>query len=278
MNSPCKYFGGKNGMFNQIIKHFPKNGTYNTYIEPFGGSYAIGFHTPVDRIAPIEIYNDLYNNVYSLFKVLSDERWFAEFKRLCDLSYYNEQMRKDYKEDLKRDDLGIIERAFKFFYVNRSSHNGIGGFSMNRVIRRGMAKSVSDYLSTVDRLPEIHDRLSRVTVYNRDAIEIMEKFNQPNVFMYLDPPYVLSTRSSAERYAVDMTDEQQEAFINTCIDSKAKLLISGYDCDLYNKLIDNGFTKASFTVNTIDGARNPKTKVESLWLNYEIDDTKEENN
>lgn len=278
MNSPIKYFGGKNSMFNQIIKHFPKNGTYNTYIEPFGGSYAIGFHTPADRIAPIEIYNDLYSNVYSLFKVLADEGLFAQFKRLCDLSYYNEEIRSVFKEDLKRDDLTDLERAFRFFYVNRSSHNGIGGFSMNMVVRRNMAKSVSDYLSTVDRLTEIHQRLSKVMIYNRDAFDLMEKYSRDNVFMYVDPPYVLSTRSSAERYAVDMTDEQQERLIDICANSKAKLLISGYDCELYDKLLDNGFTKASFTVNTIDGARNPKTKVESLWLNYEIDDTKEENN
>lgn len=268
MNSAIRFFGGKNGMFNNILEHFPENGTYNIYVEPFGGSFAVGFHTPEEQIAPIEIYNDLYSNVYSLFKVLADEEKFKEFKRLCDLTYYCEEMRSQYKEDLKQDDMDDLERAFKFFYVNRTSHNGIGGFSVNRVIRRGMAKSVSDYLSTVDRLQEVHDRLSRVTVFKRDAIEIMEKFNQDNVFMYLDPPYVLSTRSSAERYAVDMTDEQQEMFIETCINSNAKLLISGYDNEMYDKLTDNGFRKVNFEVNTITGARIPKTKTETLWLNY----------
>lgn len=277
MNSICRYFGGKNGMFNNILRYFPQKGTYNTYIEPFGGSFAIGFHTPEDQIAPIEIYNDLYSNVYSLFKVLADETQFEEFRRLCDLSLYSEEMRAIYKEDLKREDLTDVERAFRFFYVNRTSHNGIGGFSMNRVIRRGMAKSVSDFLSTIDRLKEVHDRLSKVTVLKRDAIELMDKYSQPNVFMYLDPPYVLSTRSSAERYAVDMTDEEQERFIDACIRSKAKLLVSGYDCELYNKLLENGFSKSLFEVNTIDGARNPKTKTETVWMNYDID-TKEENN
>ena len=63
MNSVCKWFGGKNSMFNNILEQFPDKGTYDTYIEPFGGSFAIGFHTPEDKIAPIEIYNDLYNNV-----------------------------------------------------------------------------------------------------------------------------------------------------------------------------------------------------------------------
>lgn len=268
MKSPVKYFGGKGTMFRNIIEQFPEKGSYNTYIEPFAGSFSIGLHTPDDLIAPIEIYNDLYNNVYSLFKVLSDERWFAEFKRLCDLSYYNEQMRKDYKEDLKRDDLGIIERAFKFFYVNRSSHNGIGGFSVNRVIRRNMAKSVSDYLSTIDRLPELHQRMAKVMVFNRDAFDLMREYDGENVFMYLDPPYVLSTRNSTARYNVDMTNGQQEEFVDICINAKSKLLISGYDNELYDKLLDNGFTKVNFEVNTVDGKRNPKTKVETLWKNY----------
>ena len=268
MNSIVKYFGGKNGMFNNIIEHFPEKGSYDTYIEPFGGSFAIGFHTPEELIAPVEIYNDLYSNVYSLFKVLANEEQFKEFKRMCDLSLYCEEIRSQYKEELKRDDLSDVERAFMFFYVNRTSHNGIGGFSMNRVVRRGMSKSVSDYLSTVDRLKEVHDRLSKVVVFKRDAIELMEKYNQNNVFMYLDPPYVLSTRSSAERYCVDMTDEQHNRFIEACINSKAKLLISGYDNELYDKLTDSGFKKVCFDVNTITGTRIPKTKTETLWLNY----------
>lgn len=267
MNSPIKYFGGKNGMFNKIVELFPESGTYDTYIEPFGGSFAIGFHTPEDRIAPIEIYNDLYNNVYCLFKVLTDKELFEQFKALCDCSYYNEYFRQEFKEKLKDNNLSELMRAYYFFYVNRSSHNGVGGFSMNRVVRRNMAKSVSDFMSTIDRLPEIHQRLSKVMVLCRDGIELMNEYSSPNVFMYCDPPYVLSTRTSA-RYVVDMTDEQQNSFIETCLRSKAKLLISGYDNELYNQLTDNGFTKLQFEVNTISGNRKPKTKVETLWKNY----------
>lgn len=42
MNAPIKYFGGKGQMFNKIIEHFPDSSTYDTYIEPFGGSFSIG--------------------------------------------------------------------------------------------------------------------------------------------------------------------------------------------------------------------------------------------
>ena len=268
MNSPVKWFGGKNSMFNNILAQFPEKGSYDTYIEPFGGSFGVGFHTPEDLIAPIEIYNDLYNNVYCLFKVLTDKELFEQFKALCDCSYYNEYLRQEFKEKLKEDNLPELMRAYYFFYVNRSSHNGIGGFSMNRVVRRNMAKSVSDFMSTIDRLPEIHQRLSKVMVLRRDGMKLMDEYSSPNVFIYADPPYVLSTRSSAERYVVDMTDEQQQEFIETCLRSKAKLLVSGYDNELYNKLTDNGFTKLQFEVNTISGNRKPKTKVETLWKNY----------
>ena len=48
----------------------------------------------------------------------------------------------------------------------------------------------------------------------------------------------------------------------------SKILISGYDCSLYNKLTSNGFTKIDFTVNTVDGKRTPKVKIESLYKNY----------
>ena len=185
MNAPIKYFGGKNLMFNEIKKYFPERESYNIYIEPFGGSYGVGLH--MDYVPPTEIYNDLEKNVYSLYKVLQDSKLFEEFRRKCELSPYCDELRKEYKDKLKNDDLSIVDRAYMFFYVNRTSHNGVGGFSVNSVIRRNSSKSISDFLSTIDRLPEIHQRLSNVIVTNKDGIELIEKYNTENVFLYLDP-------------------------------------------------------------------------------------------
>jgi len=266
MNAPIKYFGGKGTMFNNIIEYFPKRETYNTYIEPFGGSYSIGLKKdPVE----IEIYNDMEQNVYSLYKVLSDPYMYRIFKEKCDLALYSEDLRAEFKESLKCNDLPIVERAFCFFYVNRTSHNGVGGFSRNTYIRRGMSKSISDFLSSIDRLDVLHDRLSRVIVCNTDGMELIRKYNAPNVFIYCDPPYEQSTRTST-RYMVDMDRNGHIDFLNASIESKSKILISGYDCDLYDRLSENGFTKVSFEVKTIDGNFKPKTKTEYLYYNYQL--------
>lgn len=263
--TPIKYFGAKNTMFNKILEHFPESNTYNTYIEPFGGSYSLGLS--LTELPPIEIYNDLEKNVYSLYKVLSTGDLFKEFKEKCDLVLYSEDIRKEYKEKLKSEELSIIDRAFYFFYVNRTSHNGVGGFSKNTYVRRNMSKSISDFLSAVDRLPEIHDRLSRVIVTNTDGIELIKKYNQENVFLYCDPPYEQSTRTST-RYNVDMDREGHLEFLDAVINSKSKILISGYDCELYDTLVENGFEKIQFEVKTISGNFTPKTKIETLWKNY----------
>ncbi len=265
LQPPIKYFGGKNTMFKRILDEFPKADEYDIYIEPFAGSYGIGMK--IEPTPKMEIYNDLDKNVYSLYKVLQDAGMFTEFKRKCDFSYYSEDLRNEFKAELKNPELSTVDRAFKFFYVNRTSHNGIGGFSISSYIRRGMSKSNSDFLSAIDRLPELHDRLARLIVTNKDGVQLIERYDNERTMIYADPPYEQSTRTIT-RYDVDMNRDKHIDFLNAVIKSKSKILISGYDCELYDPLEENGFKKIAFNVNTVSGNREAKVKVETLWRNY----------
>jgi len=266
MHSIIRYFGGKgNGLCRIIYQCFPLKSEYEIYLEAFGGGASILLYK---EPFGIEIYNDLEKNVYSLFKVLSNKDLFTRFKELCDLSYYSLDLRNEYKKDLKNDQLDILERAYKFFYINRTSVNGLGGFSVATCIRRNMSKSVSDMLTTIDDLPAFHNRLSRVIIENTDGIELIKKYDRDKVFMYLDPPYAHETRTET-RYAVDMDDKQQKQLIDVLLGLKcAKVLLSGYDCKEYDRLVHNGWDKIQFKVKTQDGNRKPKIKTEILWKNY----------
>lgn len=267
MNAPIKYFGGKGGGFGlKIIEYFPDQDQFDNYIEPFAGAANVLLSK---EPSGVEIYNDLDRNVYSLFKVIASKELFPEFKRLCDLeAVYSRDLREEYKQALKKADLTMTERAYKFFYVNRTSVNGVGGFSVATCIRRNMSKSVSDLLSSIDSLMEIHDRLSHVIVENSDGIELIQKWDRPKTFIYADPPYHHDTRTEA-RYAVDMNNEQQKAFIDAVLGLKqAKILISGYNCPEYARLEKVGLEKIEIKVKTQDGNRKPKSKIEVLWRNY----------
>ena len=276
MKSPIRYYGGKGGMYKNILFHFPpfiysdkkccNNGDLPIYIEAYGGSASLLFHK---EKTPIEIYNDLEINVYNLFNVLSKKESYEKFKELCDLSIYSRKLFDEYIISLRIDELNEIERAFRFYYVNRVAYNGVGGFScIVNAVRRNMSKSISDMLSSIDCLDKIHQRLSSVIIENKNAIELIRKYDQKNVFFYLDPPYHHSKRTSA-RYDLDMNDEQQYELIETLISLKnAKVLISGYSCELYNKLEDNQWERIDLTINTQTSKRVPKKKIESLWKNY----------
>lgn len=258
-----RYYGSKGSMWKSLLKHFPT--AYGVYIEPFGGSATMLFCQRAD----IEVYNDLEQNVYSLFKVVSDEYLFYHFKERLDLTPYSEQLRAEYKERLKLAGLDVIDRAYYFFYVNMTSVNGLGGLSIHTTaVRRKMSKGVSDYLSKVDGLLELHQRLSSVMILNRSAFDILERYQTPETFYYLDPPYHQTTRTGA-RYAVDFSNKQHEQLIDTIINHPSMIMLSGYDCAAYDRLLTNErWQKYSFQVNTISAKRIPKTKTETIWINY----------
>jgi DNA adenine methylase len=257
MKSIIKYYGGKTYMTDIILQNFPTD--YHIYVEGFGGGASVLFQK---KQTPLEVYNDLGKNVYSLFKVISDKEKFERLKERLDLTFYSNSIREEFKELLKRNDLDIEDRAYYFFFVNRSSFNGVGGFSRTMLARRNMSKSVSDYLSAIDRLPEVHNRLSSVIIDNQDIFCLIEKYNSENVFLYLDPPYIHETRKSNTNYEEEMSNEQHEMLVNTLLEFKGKFLLSGYNHEIYTPLTKK-FGRYDFR-STNSGS----CATESLWKNY----------
>ena len=260
-NTLLNYFGGKGTLRNRLYPYFPKK--YKSYVEPFGGGFSVGLR----QHAEIEVYNDKDKNIYSLFKVLQDKDLFTDFKFKCDLTYFNEDIQSECSYRLTDPNLSIVDRAYCFFISNRFSINGMGkAFSLSpTLVRRGMGKRVSDFLSAVDHLEEFHQRLSRITVTNKDGIKLMKKFDKEDAFIYCDPPYVWDTRSSKYRYPCDMDNDDQQRFIDGVLQmKKAKILISGYENPIYKQLEANCFSHAIVYIHP------RRSQKESVWFNYTI--------
>lgn len=264
MKTPIRYFGGKGNMINTLVSYFPSARNYDTFVDAYGGSGVVLLNKPRTTM---EVYNDLDQNVYSLFVVLRDPDLFHPFYEQCQLAFYDETTSETYEASLRTDELTLLERAFRFWYVSRTRRGGgLGGFMMNLAIRRRMSKSVSDFLSAMDGLPALHARLSPVIVRRMDALKLIQELDFKRTLMYLDPPYLHNTRTGA-RYRVDATQEHHEQLVDTLNQIQhAYIALSGYDNDLYAGL--QGFTRYDFTVNTVTGNNERKTKIESLWTNY----------
>lgn len=87
--------------------------------------------------------------------------------------------------------------------------------------------------------------------------------NMPEHHRYLDPPYVLSTRGR-KQYRYEMSDQDHEELLDTSIHSRAKIMLSGYDCELYER-----YLKGQRKIQIQARAQNSLPRVETLWMNFE---------
>lgn len=97
-----------------------------------------------------------------------------------------------------------------------------------------------------------------------DALRLIERYNNSDTLMYLDPPYVLSSRRGGKLYNHEMTDTDQEKLLSLIVKSKAKILISGYESGLYNDALAGWHKDSTFSQTT-----STEIAEETIWMNYE---------
>jgi DNA adenine methylase len=261
LRPPVKWHGGKHYLSHRIIAYFPP---HETYLEPFGGAASVLLNKP---IVPVEVYNDLDQRVTRLFRVLRDHG--EEFRRLVSLTPYSEIEFKEAEKPADKE----IEQARRDFVRWRLSLGGRGdsfSFTLHRV-RRGMADVVSGYLSMIDdQLPLIIERLRRVEIINRPAIEVIRTWDSRETLIYADPPYVHETRhgSSREVYGVEMTEEDHRKLAAVLNKVNAKVVLSGYPSPLYEELYQGWRTVTFDMANHAAGGRAKARKQETLWMNW----------
>ena len=106
-------------------------------------------------------------------------------------------------------------------------------------------------------------RLKEVKIEKRPALDLIQEFSRKDVCMYVDPPYVLSTRAR-KQYTVEMEDKDHIELLGELNQSKAKILLSGYDSELYNKRLSN-WERIEFASLAEGGLK----RVEVLWMNFQ---------
>ncbi|MFL9867598.1 DNA adenine methylase [Paraburkholderia fungorum] len=101
------------------------------------------------------------------------------------------------------------------------------------------------------------------TLVHGDAIEWLQSTSlDADTLIYVDPPYHPETRRRARVYRHDYSAEDHERLLNILTKLPCMVLISGYDCALYQeRLADWG--QYRFQVRTRVGMRE-----ECVWFNY----------
>jgi len=132
--------------------------------------------------------------------------------------------------------------------------------------RREMNECCAAYLTAINGLPAIHDRLKRVLILNDDAVKVIQQIDNGNTVFYADPPYVHSTRVTKDAYEYEMSDQQHKELLDTLCDLRGKFLLSGYHSDLYDDYAtQQGWNTHEFPIDCKPG-NTPR--VEVVWTNF----------
>ena len=259
------WYGGKFSHLDWLLPLLPK---CHHYCEPFAGSGAILLNRDP---SPVETYNDIDGDVVNFFRVLRDRH--EELIRACALTPFSrEEYYRAIYGSMQR--ISEVERARRFYIRARQTRIGLAQTaSLGRwanckdTSRAGMSGVVSRWLGGIDALDDIAQRLIRIQIENRPAIDVIKLYDSLSTLFYCDPPYLHATRGDAKAYGFEMDEDQHCQFAEAVNECCGKVAVSGYDHPLMNKLFPLGrWFKTLGTDKTIHSTKGLRQEV--LWTNF----------
>lgn len=250
-----RWHGGKWNLAPWIIGFFPP---HRCYVEPFGGAASVLIRKPRSYA---EVYNDLDGDAVNLFRVLRSNRA-GELVELLRLTpFARDDFMEAYEEadDLVERARRLIARSFMGFGSN--GHARSTGFRANS--NRSGTTPAHDWANYPDALAKIVERLQGVVIENRDAKLVMAAHDAPETLHYVDPPYVLSTRSDPSKdYAVELSDDDHAELLQFLRGLAGTVILSGYAHPSYDAALSDWHRVER--PHLADGA---KKRTEVLWIN-----------
>jgi DNA adenine methylase len=257
------WYGGKFSHLDWLLPQLPK---CHHYCEPFAGSAAILLNRPPSAV---ETYNDIDGDVVNFFRVLRDRG--EELTRVISLTPFS---REEFHIAISGSTQGLsdVERARRFYIRARQARSGLAQTATlgrwancKDTSRAGMSGVVSRWLGGVEALDDIAERLLRVQIENRPALDILRLYDSPSTLFYCDPPYLHSTRGDSKAYGFEMSDSEHEALAQTLNGIRGKAAVSGYRNDKMDTFFSGWrrFDAPEKMSHTIKQMRQ-----ECLWMNY----------
>ena len=259
-----RYHGGKWLLAPWIISHFPP---HRIYTEVFGGGGSVLMRK---RRSYAEVYNDKWDTVVNVFRVLRDPDLAGELERQLRLTPFS---RVEFEAT---GDLHLVEITNEIEKARRTifrSFAGFGSAATNAAHATGFRSNsnrsgttpAQDWVNYPDYIAAFTERLAGVVIENRHYSEVLTQHDTLETLHYVDPPYVHDTRNidrGNAAYAHEMTDEDHRDLAGVLQDLKGMVILSGYDCELYQDLF--GDWKKIKREALADGASK---RVECLWMN-----------
>lgn len=211
----------------------------------------------------IETVNDLDGDVVNLFEWIKRDP-----VKLASYIYWTPYARQVYDKAIEsyKHESDSFLRAVAFSTKLMMGHgfrtNEIKVGWKNDIQGREAAYAAKNWCELPERIMQAAERLRGVQIENRPALEVIKRFNYPNVLIYADPPYLLSTRHG-KQYRCEMTENDHRELLSVLKDHKGPVILSGYDSRIYNEELKEWY-RDEIGVR----AQTATKRREIVWMNY----------
>ena len=239
------YIGGKSKIGKWIVPFYPED--METYVETFGGMFWCFFNMDLTKYPNLKkvVYNDFNPLNYNLFQCIKNPTLLLEsinsipcqqFGEENTPTIYKEQF-NDFQSELFGSGFTInypdYQVAAKYAYVLTQVFSGSKPETSSFIDLKGKYKS--KYLTFRDKLskPEWVEHFLKITdVENMDFADVIQKYDSPTTYIYLDPPY-WKTENYYNNHDFDRNDHERLAKVLHGV--KGKFSLSYYDFDLLHE-------------------------------------------
>lgn len=245
-----------------MVKHIvPFIPPHKKYVEPFAGGAAVFFAKGPSQV---EVLNDLNGNVSNFYRVMKLR--FDDLAKEIEATLHCESNYKRAREIYRNPgDYNELERAWAF-WVGSAMSFGSNLFTHFQITSNSADRSNPGSRTAYRRrrFKKTAGRLDKVMVLEKDALAVLEKYNQPDTFAYVDPPYIGVNQGHYKGY----TEEDFRALLSLLSEFSGKWILSSYRSDMLDEFTDEfGWNKREIDQRL--GVKGTKQrKVEVLTGNF----------
>ena len=266
--SPLRYYGGLQSFARKIVEMLPP---HDFYAEPFAGGMSVLLSK---RASDTECVSDINPDLVNFWRVVQRPSSRRRLIELVEMTPYSRAVYKECIGVLENGERDAVLRAWSLLVTSNQSRNGIG----TRESYWSYAKSVSNmnansWAKLPARIELAGRRLRRVRIECLPYEETLQRFNKPKAVLFLDPPYMPSTRVSAKVYLHEFDRKMHQGLLDTVRRlRKPKVILCGYRDKLMDDALD-GWRRTDIKTKSFAAPRAKgctlDERVLSVWKNYD---------
>ena len=255
---PIPYFGGKQRIAPRIADLLPDHGHY---VEPYCGGLSVLL---AKKPSVLETVNDLDGDITTFWRVLRDDP--EGLAHVCALTPH---ARTELAQSWDRDGVPDLERARRTWVSLTQGRTGTlrrTGWR-HHVDPAGTTLGMPAYLrGYVARMGPAAERIANVSIECMPALNIITKYGaQSDVLLYVDPPYLGSTRTGRGYRHEMQTEPEHREMAAALLTARAAVVLSGYHSPLYDEMFGD-WHQVEIAASTGQGSVWGE-RTEVLWSN-----------